>query len=124
MRQCHVTRRKLPCSLKERQCPLEDDGFLSALAYYLYSPNQALRCLTGKFQRIRLLHDSNSEIEPLDIAMLFPNHVWIGRIDLYFKVGLCYMDKDFCKQLKDARLRWFSRLSPPGYQWKGEKIAK
>lgn len=122
--QCHITRRKLPCPLQSQtQCPLEDAGLISDLAFYLYGSSRGLYCIMGKFRDIlEPIQRTRTDVEAIDISMLFPDHEWADRIHMYFSVGVCYVDKDFCGQLRAAHRRWYKNLSPPGYEWRGETI--
>ena len=121
-RQCHITKQKLPCPMKDPgQCPLENISMLNDLAWYLYGASRGMHCLMGKFQRILSpIPRVRPDVEAIDISALFPDHGWTERLHMYFCVGVCRVDRDFCNQLQVAHRRWLNRLSPPGYRWRGK----
>jgi hypothetical protein len=109
-----------PCDIKEHECPLDDDGFLVDLAWYLYG-NNPLPCITGKFQHLDdKLYSSSPDIEPVDISLLWPNDRWVIDFHWFFRTGLMIdMSKELCAVIKAARERWFIRLAPLDYVWRG-----
>ena len=90
---------------------------MSDLAWYLYN-NNPLPCIAGKYQNLdNQIYSHNSEIEAIDISILWPDHKWTEIFHRYFLTGeMISMDRQFCEEIKMARRQWFKRLSIPGYR--------
>lgn len=116
---------KLPCDIETRQCPLEDHGFISALKYYIYGVNP-LPSITGKFLNIRDgIYECRSDIEPVDIEILWGDIDWTPAFHEFFKSGIVSgLNRNFCDEIRAARTRWYRRLAPLTYQWLGPAIEK